>query len=150
MRHTDLGDHLVSKLGRVGQKKMEGWYDYDPRIGWGRKSIPSQEFKYFIAKYHTENSVEKYSQQEIIERDLFPLVNEGFKILDEGISRSPSDIDVIYLYGYGWQAWRGGSMFWADNEVGLSYLLERLEEMMQISWKYVLHSVNFIEEMCYT
>lgn len=69
-----------------------------------------------------------FSDQEIVERILFPLVNEGFKILEEGIANQPSDIDIIYLYGYGWPAYRGGPMFWADNEIGLRRLLSRLQD----------------------
>jgi 3-hydroxyacyl-CoA dehydrogenase len=64
----------------------------------------------------------------MIERVLFPLVNEGFKCLEEGIAKQPSDIDVVYLHGYGWPVYRGGPMWWADNQVGLKYLLKRLEE----------------------
>jgi 3-hydroxyacyl-CoA dehydrogenase len=63
----------------------------------------------------------------MIERVLFPLVNEGFKCLEEGIAKNPSDIDVVYLYGYGWPVYRGGPMWWADHEVGLKYLLKQLE-----------------------
>jgi 3-hydroxyacyl-CoA dehydrogenase len=59
---------------------------------------------------------------------LFPLVNEGFKILEEGIARQPSDIDVVYVYGYGWPVWRGGPMYWADHDVGLPHLLEKLQQ----------------------
>ena len=129
MRYSDLGDDLVAKLDRVGQKCLKGWYDYDIKIGRGRQPMPSKEVEEFIATYNKGKKVAKYSKQEIIERVLFPLVNEGFKILEEGIARSPSDIDVIYLYGYGWPAWRGGPMYWADHEVGLPYLLKRLEQM---------------------
>ena len=68
------------------------------------------------------------TDNEIVERVLFPLVNEGFKILEEGIAQRPSDIDVVYLYGYGWPVWRGGPMFWADHDVGLPTLLARLQE----------------------
>lgn len=132
MRYTDLGDDLVAKLGRVGQKKLKGWYDYDPNVGRGRKPIPSQQVANFIASYSQDENQKKYNHQEIVERVLFPLVNEGFKILEEGIARQPSDIDTIYIYGYGWPSWRGGPMFWADNEVGLSYLLKRLEEMNEM------------------
>jgi 3-hydroxyacyl-CoA dehydrogenase len=64
----------------------------------------------------------------MIERVLFPLVNEGFKCLEEGIAKQPSDIDVVYLYGYGWPIYRGGPMWWVDHEVGLKYLLKRLEQ----------------------
>jgi 3-hydroxyacyl-CoA dehydrogenase len=58
---------------------------------------------------------------------MFPLVNEGFKCLEEGIAKCPSDIDFIYVHGYGWPVWRGGPMFWADHEVGLPKLLETLK-----------------------
>ena len=65
---------------------------------------------------------------EMIERVMFPLVNEGFKCLEEGIVQRPSDVDIVYLNGYGWPVWRGGPMFWADNEVGLPQLLSKLQE----------------------
>ena len=65
---------------------------------------------------------------EMLERVLFPMVNEGFKCLEEGIANKPSDIDVIYLYGYGWPVYRGGPMWWADNDVGLPYMLSQLEK----------------------
>ena len=129
MRYTDLGDDLVSKLNRVGQKKLKGWYDYRLDVGRGRKPIPSEEVANFIASYQDGKIVKKYSRQEIVERVLFPLVNEGFKILEEGFARRPSDIDVIYVYGYGWPAWRGGPMYWADHVIALPYLLGRLEEL---------------------
>ncbi len=128
MRYTDLGDDLVTKLGRVGMKAGKGWYDYDPNIGKGRKPIPSKEVENFISGYIKGVPASKYSQRKIVERCLFGLVNEGFKILEENIAQKPSDIDVIYLYGYGWPAYRGGPMYWIDNEVGLPYFLKRLEE----------------------
>jgi len=59
---------------------------------------------------------------------MFPLVNEGFKCLEEGIAQSPSDIDVVYINGYGWPIWKGGPMFWADHEVGLEKLLASLQK----------------------
>lgn len=58
---------------------------------------------------------------------LFPLVNEGFKILEEGICARPEHIDIIYIYGYGWPVWRGGPMYWADKEVGLEHVLKTTE-----------------------
>lgn len=127
-RYSSLSDDLVSKLGRVGQKKLKGWYDYDPKIGKGRKPIPSREVEQFIASYSKGSPPTPYKSSEIIERVIFAMVNEGFKILQENIAQRPSDIDIIYLYGYGWPAWRGGPMFWADTDVGLPYLLSRLEE----------------------
>jgi len=124
MRYTELGDDLVTKLGRHGHKTGKGWYDYDPKIG--RKGIPSKEVSKFIQRYVPQIRKAILTPQEIMERILFPLVNEGFKILEEGHAQRPSDIDVIYIYGYGWPVWRGGPMFWADNEVGLRYVLQKL------------------------
>lgn len=126
MRYTDLGDELVTKLGRVGQKVGKGWYDYDPKVGKGRKPLPSEEVAKFVQGYVQDESKRKLAPNHIVERVMFPLVNEGFKILEEGIAQKPSDIDAVYLYGYGWPSWRGGPMFWADNEIGLPYLLARL------------------------
>ena len=129
LRYTDLCDDLVTKLGRVGMKAQKGWYDYNQKIGKGRKPIPSKEVDDFIAGYIQDAPSAKYTQQEIAERCLFGLINEGFKILEENIAQKPSDIDVIYLYGYGFPAFRGGPMFYVDNEVTLPYFLKRLEEM---------------------
>jgi len=128
MRYSDLGDDLVTKLGRVGMKAQKGWYDYNVKVGKGRSPIPSKEVEAFVAGY-VKGPAMKFSEQEVVERCLFGLVNEGFKILEEDIAQKPSDIDVIYLFGYGWPAYRGGPMYWIDNEVGLHYFLKRLEEM---------------------
>jgi 3-hydroxyacyl-CoA dehydrogenase len=71
-----------------------------------------------------------FTDQEIVERCLFPLVNEGAKILEEGIAQRSSDIDVVWLYGYGFPRWRGGPMFWADR-IGLDKVyaaMSRLHE----------------------
>jgi 3-hydroxyacyl-CoA dehydrogenase/enoyl-CoA hydratase/carnithine racemase len=125
MRYSDVGDDLVTKLGRIGMKAQKGWYDYDIKVGKGRKPIPSKEVEDFITGY-VKGPVKKFSQQEIVERCLFGLINEGFKILEEDIAQKPSDIDVIYLFGYGWPAYRGGPMYWIDNEVGLPYFLKGL------------------------
>jgi 3-hydroxyacyl-CoA dehydrogenase/enoyl-CoA hydratase/carnithine racemase len=126
-RYTELGDDLVTKLGRYGQKVGKGWYDYDKNVGKGRQGIPSKEVADFIKRYRTVCKP-ALDADGIIERILFPLVNEGFKILEEGMAQRPSDIDIIYLYGYGWPVWRGGPMFWADHEIGLANVLQKLQE----------------------
>jgi 3-hydroxyacyl-CoA dehydrogenase len=106
---------------------LQGWYDYDANVGKGRKSIPSKEVADFVRRY-VKKPQPPFSDTEMLERVLFPLVNLGFKCLEESIAQQPSDIDVVYLYGYGWPVYRGGPMYWADHEVGLDYLLTRLQE----------------------
>jgi len=126
-RYSDIGDDMVLKLNRLGQKTQKGWYDYDTSKGKGRLPIPSPEFEHFLSAYRKTPSI-SITSEDIVQRVLFPLVNEGFKILEEGIVNDPSHIDIVYIYGYGWPAWRGGPMFWADNDVGLDKLLAKLEE----------------------
>lgn len=87
--------------------------------------MPSKEVDEIVARFAKPSQL-PFTDKQIVERILFPLVNEGFKILEEGIALQPSDIDVVYVYGYGWPVYRGGPMFWADHEVGLDYLLSRL------------------------
>ena len=133
MRYSELADELITKLGRAGQKVGKGWYDYDPKKGKGRRPMVSEEVSKMIASYANKsspsnNNSEQLNGDEIVQRLLYPLVNEAFKILDEGIASDPADVDVIYLYGYGFPSWRGGPLYWADNEVGLPSLLRKLEE----------------------
>jgi len=113
MRYTEIADEMVEKMGRLGQKVQKGWYNYDPKVGKGRKPLPSTEMQQLVDKYSKDSTSRgtKLEKDEIVQRVLFPLVNEGFKILEEGIASDPSDIDIIYLYGYGWPAYRGGPMF---------------------------------------
>merc|ERR1712113_1122281 len=68
------------------------------------------------------------TEQEVIERAMYPLVNEGFKILEEGMAQRPSDIDVVYVFGYGFPPYKGGPMHWADNIEGLGTILEALKK----------------------
>lgn len=105
----------------------QGWYDYDENIGKGRKALPSKEVEELVRRF-VKTPQPPFSDQQVVERILYPLVNEGFKVLEEGIAMQPSDIDVVYLYGYGWPVYRGGPMYWADHEVGLEHLLSRLKD----------------------
>jgi 3-hydroxyacyl-CoA dehydrogenase len=128
-RYTELADDMVVQLGRLGQKSGKGWYDYDPVVGKGRKAIPSDEVDSFVRNYaEPQSALRTLDHQGIVERVLFPLVNEGFKCLEEGIVRTPGDIDVVYLYGYGWPVALGGPMHWADHHIGLSALLKTLRK----------------------
>lgn len=118
--YSKVADLLCEK-GRFGQKTSAGWYDYKPG---DRKAYPSDEVNQMIVAHSKSLGIErrKISDQEIIERLVYSLVNEGAHILEEGIAMRASDIDMVYLTGYGFPLFRGGPMFYADT-VGLSNVL---------------------------
>ena len=122
--YSKVADLLCEK-GRYGQKTSAGWYDY--KAG-DRKPYPSKEVNDMIIVHSAELKLErrKISDQEIIERLLYALVNEGAHILEEGIAMRASDIDMIYLTGYGFPLFRGGPMFYADT-VGLSNVVMAMQ-----------------------
>jgi 3-hydroxyacyl-CoA dehydrogenase len=117
-----VADRLV-ELGHLGQKTGRGWYRY----GDDRKPIPDREVLELIESVAREHNIERrsISDQEILERTIYALVNEGARVLEAGIARRAADIDVIYLTGYGFPAFRGGPMFFADS-VGLRRVHERV------------------------
>ena len=117
---------LLCEMGRFGQKTGGGWYDY--KAG-DRKAYPSQVVNDMIVKHSADLGVERrqISDQEIVERLVYSLVNEGARILEEGIAMRASDIDMVYLTGYGFPVFRGGPMFYAD-QVGLSNVLMAMEK----------------------
>lgn len=110
--------------GRFGQKNGKGFYDYDAK----RVGTPSAEALAIIEEFRSTSNLPKreISDQEIIERTLYPMVNEGYKILEEGKAQRASDIDVVWIYGYGWPIYRGGPMFWGELE-GAAKITEALE-----------------------
>ena len=110
-------DDQICEMGRFGQKTNAGWYRYEPG---SRVPIPDPEIEQLITKYCEERQIQRRSidQQEIIERCIYALVNEGAKILEEGMALRASDIDVIYSNGYGFPRYRAGPMLYADM-VGL-------------------------------
>jgi 3-hydroxyacyl-CoA dehydrogenase len=110
--------------GRFGQKNGKGFYDYDEK----RVGTPSTEALTIIEEFRATSNLPKreISDQEIIERTLYPMVNEGYLILEEGKAQRASDIDVVWIYGYGWPVYRGGPMFWGDLE-GAGKIVEALE-----------------------
>ncbi|MGK5065998.1 3-hydroxyacyl-CoA dehydrogenase NAD-binding domain-containing protein [Janthinobacterium sp. RT4P48] len=112
---------LLCELGRFGQKTGAGWYDY--KAG-DRKAYPSEQVNAMIIQHSADLGVarRKISDQEIVERLVYALVNEGARILEEGIALRASDIDMVYLTGYGFPLFRGGPMFYADS-VGLPNVL---------------------------
>ena len=122
-RIENIRDALCA-IDRWGQKKGAGFYDYDDK----RKPSPSPVVQQIIEDFAKQQGVERreISDQEIVERTLYTMVNEGAKILEEGIAQRASDIDVVWVYGYGWPVYRGGPMCWADSE-GLGKIVEGLK-----------------------
>jgi 3-hydroxyacyl-CoA dehydrogenase len=118
------------KMGRLGQKKDGGFYDYDEK----RNSTPSPVAAEAIAAFARDTHVEKLgplTPEQIVARLLYPVVNEGARLLEEGIAMRASDIDVATMMGYNWPVYRGGPMMWADT-VGLDRIVAGLREMATI------------------
>jgi len=122
-RIENIRDALCA-IDRWGQKKGAGFYDYDEK----RRPSPSPVVQQIIEDFAKKQGVERreISDQEIVERTLYTMVNEGAKILEEGIAQRASDIDVVWVDGYGWPVYRGGPMFWADTE-GAGKIVEGLK-----------------------
>jgi 3-hydroxyacyl-CoA dehydrogenase len=123
-RIESIRDALCAE-GRWGQKKQAGFYDYDEK----RNPSESARVAEIIEQFRAKAGVEKreITDQEIIERTLYPMVNEGALILAEGKAQRASDIDVVWIYGYGWPVYRGGPMFWAGLE-GTDKIVAALEK----------------------
>ena len=111
--------------GRWGQKTGKGFYDYDEN----RQRSPSPEVEAIIADFaRREGKAQRaVSREEIFSRLLYPMVREGAQIIDEGIAQRAGDVDLVWLNGYGWPAWTGGVMYWADHE-GLGKIVAGLDQ----------------------
>jgi 3-hydroxyacyl-CoA dehydrogenase len=116
----------ICELGRFGQKTGAGYFRYEKG---DRTPIPDADVEKIIVEVASEMGItrRKIGDDEILARLLYPMVNEGAKILEEKIAIRASDIDVIWVYGYGWPVYRGGPMFWAD-QVGLKTIRDRMNE----------------------
>ncbi|WP_290518620.1 3-hydroxyacyl-CoA dehydrogenase NAD-binding domain-containing protein [Alcanivorax sp.] len=121
-------DELV-EAGRLGQKTQAGVFDYKDG---DRTPVPSTAVDGIIEQYRSNNGItpREISDQEILERCMYVMVNEGAKILEEGIAARPLDVDVIWIYGYGFPVYRGGVLFWAD-QVGVKAIFEKVNEIYQ-------------------
>jgi len=115
---------VLCERDRRGQKTGKGFYDYDEN----RRPSPSKEVEAIIDEFAAKSGLEQrvFSQEEIRERLLFPMINEGAKILEEGMAQRASDIDTVWINGYGWPAFTGGPMFWADT-IGLDKVVAGLK-----------------------
>jgi 3-hydroxyacyl-CoA dehydrogenase len=112
-RIENVRDALAAE-GRWGQKKQAGFYDYDEK----RNATPSARVAEIIDEWRKKTGTPQHdvSDEEIVERTLYTMVNEGALILEEGMAQRASDVDVVWIYGYGWPVYRGGPMFWAKTE----------------------------------
>ncbi|HTG14359.1 MAG TPA: 3-hydroxyacyl-CoA dehydrogenase family protein, partial [Blastocatellia bacterium] len=133
-RDLKVADRLC-EMGRFGQKTGAGYYRYDEN----RRAIPDPEVEKLAEQAAAETGItrRKIGAEEIVERTIYALINEGAKILEEGYALRAVDIDIIYINGYGFPAWRGGPM-WYGDAVGLGKVYHRVcefhEEMGEV-WK---------------
>ena len=128
MKYSKTAD-LLCEQGRYGQKVGKGWYDY---VAGKRDAIPNKDVEDMIAKYRTEIGItpRKISDEEIVQRLVFSLVNEAAFILEEGIAARASDIDMVYITGYGFPIYRGGPMNYAD-QFGLFNVVQAMHRFAQ-------------------
>ena len=126
LRYSPIADR-VCELGRYGQKTGAGWYRYEEG---SRVPISDPAIHELIAGFSAELGIARrpISDDEIVQRCLYPLVNEGAKILEEGLALRASDVDVIWMHGYGFPRYRGGPMFWADL-VGLRTIYDTMSRL---------------------
>src|SRR5712671_7824246 len=117
-------EDALCEAGHYGQKTGKGYFRYD---AGSRTPLPDPEVEKIILETSSRLGVNRrpFGAEEIVERMIFPMINEGARILDEGIATRPGDIDVIWVYGYGWPVWRGGPMYYADR-LGLGHIRDRL------------------------
>ena len=115
---------VLCEAGRLGQKSGKGFYTYDEN----RNKSPDPEVEEIIKKFGEERQAQMrdISKEEILQRCLYPMINEGFKILEEGMAIRASDIDIVWTNGYGWPVYEGGPMFYG-NLVGYDKVLEWLQ-----------------------
>ncbi len=133
----------LCELGRFGQKTGAGYYKYD-----GRTPTPDPEVERVIAEQQRKIGVNPRSigDDEIFERMFYPMINEGARILEEGIATRPSDIDVIWINGYGWPVWTGGPMHYADS-VGLRHIADRLTHYAETSGDETMRPAKLLQRL---
>jgi 3-hydroxyacyl-CoA dehydrogenase len=121
--HALIEDALCES-GHYGQKTGKGYFRYE---AGSRSPLPDPEVEKIILDTSSRLGINRrpIGEEEIVERMILPMINEGARILDEGIATRPGDIDVIWVYGYGWPVWRGGPMYYADR-LGLAHIRDRL------------------------
>ena len=125
---TKVIDRLV-EMKRLGQKTMAGYFKYDKAVGKGREPIPDPEIEKLFAEEAAKAGIKprEVSDEEILQRLTFALINRGAYLLEEGVALRPGDIDIVYVYGYGFPPHHGGPMWYAD-EVGVKNVYDKVVE----------------------
>ncbi|MEC7807993.1 MAG: 3-hydroxyacyl-CoA dehydrogenase NAD-binding domain-containing protein [Gemmatimonadota bacterium] len=129
LRYSEIADRLY-EMGRYGQKTRKGWYNYEEG---SRIPMPDPEVVDLVVRTSRELKIDRreISDEEILQRCIYPLINEGARILEEGIAQRASDLDIVWLYGFGFPRYRGGPMFYADS-VGLRHVYEVMQGFCEI------------------
>ena len=129
LRYSEIADRLY-EMGRYGQKTRKGWYNYEEG---SRIPMPDPEVIDLVVRTSRELKIDRreISDEEILQRCIYPLINEGARILEEGIVQRASDLDIVWLYGFGFPRYRGGPMFYADS-VGLRHVYEVMQGFCEI------------------
>jgi len=144
-RAARVPDRLV-EAGRMGQKTSAGFYDYAPGDRTPRPSAITAKL-YEVAAADFAIARRAVSSEEVIDRCFLPLVNVGCELLRQKIAYRASDIDVVYIYGYGFPAYRGGPMYWAEHEVGLPAALEKIRRFSAVTGEKWLTPSPLLEEL---
>ena len=129
LRYSEIADRLY-EMGRYGQKTRKGWYNYEEG---SRIPMPDPEVVDLVVRTSRELKIDRREilDEEILQRCIYPLINEGARILEEGIVQRASDLDIVWLYGFGFPRYRGGPMFYADS-VGLRHVYEVMQGFCEI------------------
>ena len=129
LRYSEIADRLY-EMGRYGQKTRKGWYNYEEG---SRIPMPDPEVVDLVVRTSRELEIDRreISDEEILQRCIYPLINEGARILEEGIVQRASDLDIVWLYGFGFPRYRGGPMFYADS-IGLRHVYEVMQGFCEI------------------
>ena len=129
LRYSEIAARLY-EMGRYGQKTRKGWYNYEEG---SRIPMPDPEVVDLVVRTSRELKIDRreISDEEILQRCIYPLINEGARILEEGIVQRASDLDIVWLYGFGFPRYRGGPMFYADS-VGLRHVYEVMQGFCEI------------------
>jgi 3-hydroxyacyl-CoA dehydrogenase len=117
---------VLCEMDRRGQKTGAGYYDYDEQRNAKPSPVTEKLIREFAAK--SGNKQQTFTEQDILERCVYPMINEGARILEEKIAIRASDIDIVWINGYGWPVYRGGPMFYGDT-VGLAKVVAKLKEL---------------------